>query len=252
LKNSISRFSHKVENYVKYRPSYPWAVISLLRSECHLTDTAVIADVGSGTGLLAELFLKNGNRVFGVEPNPEMRAAAERLLRMYPRFVSVAATAEATTLHEHSVNFVTAGQAFHWFDREQVRREFARILTPAGWVVLVWNITRTTGTPFSVAFEKFWQTYLTCEVLGAERKLENIIMPFFSPGQFMEKTLDNYQICDFKGLRGRVLSAFSAPEIGNSHYSAMLEELEAILYKHQVNGKVTIEYDTRVVYGQLS
>ena len=114
---STKRFSSRVDNYVKYRPSYPAAVVELLAAECGLTQAALVADVGSGTGLLAELFRKNGNRVLGIEPNREMREAGERLLGDYSQFISVDGTAEATTLDDDSVDFITAGQAFHWFDR---------------------------------------------------------------------------------------------------------------------------------------
>ncbi len=125
------RFSGRVENYARYRPGYPGEVLDLLRQRCGLTEDSEIADVGSGTGALARLFLENGNRVFGVEPNAEMRGAGERLLRRYGRFTSVAARAEDTTLTEGSVDLVTAGQAFHWFDLGPTRREFARILKRA-------------------------------------------------------------------------------------------------------------------------
>src|SRR5690349_16869253 len=132
MRDPIGRFSDRVENYVKARPGYPPAILPFLVAECGLTPESVIADIGSGTGLLAELWLKHGNRVFGVEPNAAMRAAGERRLADYPRFTSVAATAEATTLPAGSVDFVTAGQAFHWFDGPAAAREFARILRPAG------------------------------------------------------------------------------------------------------------------------
>src|SRR6266536_1302519 len=131
------RFSNRVADYARYRPGYPPAVLDLLRSECNLRPGHVIADIGAGTGLLAELFLKNGNRVFGVEPNREMREAGERLLADYPQYTSVDGIAEATTLADASVDIITAGQAFHWFDREKARAEFARILRPSGWVALV-------------------------------------------------------------------------------------------------------------------
>src|ERR1700737_2786303 len=109
------RFSTRVANYARYRPSYPLAVIDLLRSDCGLTGDSMIVDVGSGTGILSELFLKNGNEVFGVEPNPEMRKTAEMLLKDYHRFRSIDGAAESTGLTANSMDFVTAGQAFHWF-----------------------------------------------------------------------------------------------------------------------------------------
>src|SRR5256885_671619 len=113
----IQRFSNRVENYLRFRPHYPEETLDFLKADCGLIPESIIADIGSGTGFLARLFLANGNRVLGIEPNKEMREAGERSLKNYPVFTSIAATAEATTLPNQSVNFVTAGQAFHWFDR---------------------------------------------------------------------------------------------------------------------------------------
>src|SRR5437764_1020077 len=131
MRDPTQRFSTRVDNYVKYRPGYPPAIVGLLEAECGLTPESVVADIGAGTGLLAELWLRHGNPVCGVEPNREMREAGARLLAAYPAFTSVDGTAEATTLPDQSVDFVTAGQAFHWFEPVAARREFARILRPA-------------------------------------------------------------------------------------------------------------------------
>src|ERR1043166_8754763 len=111
MTQATERFSNRVENYIRFRPRYPQAVIEVLRANCRLTDGDAIADIGSGTGILAEMFLRNGNLVYGVEPNRRMREAGERLLRGYERFKSINATAEETTLPSMSVDFVTAGQA---------------------------------------------------------------------------------------------------------------------------------------------
>lgn len=117
MQDSTQRFSTRVANYIKYRPLYPPAVLETLGQRCGLTDRSIIADVGSGTGILAEMFLRNGNTVYGVEPNREMREAGERLLVDYPNFHSIDGTAEATALEDGNVDFVTAGQAFHWFNK---------------------------------------------------------------------------------------------------------------------------------------
>lgn len=149
------RFSSRVENYEKYRPSYPAAVIDTLRGECGLSSRSTIADIGSGTGLFSRLFLDFGCRVFGVEPNPDMRAAGERVLSAYPRFTSLDGSAEATGLAVGSVDFAAAGQAFHWFDPPRARDEFARILRPGGWVVLAWNERRLDlPLPFSARMRR--------------------------------------------------------------------------------------------------
>jgi ubiquinone/menaquinone biosynthesis C-methylase UbiE len=251
MADSINRFSSRVENYIKYRPRYPREVIKLLTAECGLTPSSIIADVGSGTGILSELFLRHGNTVYAVEPNREMRAAAERLLKDYANFTSIDGKAEATTLPSDSMDFVTAGQAFHWFDQEKARKEFVRILKLEGWVLLLWNERRLDSTPFLRAYEELFLKYGTdYERVRHENVYENIAS-FFAPGGFREATFENYQRVDFDGLEGRTLSASYTPEPGHPHYDQMLEELSSIFANEQKDGKVTIEYDTRLYYGQL-
>jgi ubiquinone/menaquinone biosynthesis C-methylase UbiE len=159
FRDSTERFSSRVEHYVRYRPGYPPEVLELLKSECGLTADSVIADVASGTGIFTRLLLENGNRVFGVEPNDDMRRAGEEFLAGYPRFTSVAGTAEATTLADHSVDLVTAAQAAHWFNFEKARREFVRILKSGGWTVLLWNDRRIEATAFLRDYEQLVLTY---------------------------------------------------------------------------------------------
>jgi ubiquinone/menaquinone biosynthesis C-methylase UbiE len=243
----IQRFSSRVENYLKYRPSYPSAIIDLLATEAQLTPASIIADVGSGTGFLAKLLLENGNRVLGIEPNQEMRRAGERLLKDYPNFTSVTATAEATTLDDGSVDFVTAGQAFHWFKPEQAREEFARILKPPGWIVLVWNDRQTNTTPFLEAYERLLQTYATDYEAINHKHFNPMVMSI----EMKVKQFENSQVFDFEGLKGRLLSSSYAPEVGQPNHETMLDELSRIFQAYQVNGKITFEYTTEVYYGQL-
>jgi SAM-dependent methyltransferase len=251
--NSTERFSSRVENYIKYRPGYPEAVTDLLRKECQLTNASVIADIGSGTGILTELLLKNHNTVFGVEPNQEMRGAAEKLLSSYPQFHSVAATAEATTLPEKGIDQITAGQAFHWFDCGKARQEFLRILKPEGWVALIWNDRNITDHPLFRAYEQLLRTYATdYDAVGHKHTDADLVRSFFGKGGFKVATFPNEQIFDHEGLKGRLLSSSYAPEPGHPKHAPMLEELGAIFNQHQVNGKVTFEYDTVVYYGRLS
>jgi SAM-dependent methyltransferase len=250
MTDPTQRFTDRVDHYVRYRPSYPRAVLDLLKTECGLTDTSIIADVGSGPGILSEMFLENGNHVLGIEPNREMREAAECQLGGHPRFTTVTGTAEATTLDEASVHFVVAGQAFHWFDPERARTEFARILEPAGWVVLVWNLRRKYATPFLAAYERLLETYRTDRgEVEFWRKSDEMATAFFGPGSFEKATFDNEQVLDLDGLKGRLLSISYVPAQGEPGSEEMLRNAEEIFRKHQT-GKVTIEYDTKVYYGR--
>ncbi|HED03359.1 MAG TPA: class I SAM-dependent methyltransferase [Candidatus Fraserbacteria bacterium] len=247
------RFSSRVENYIKYRPHYPPAVIATLREECQLASAALIADIGSGTGLLTELFLQSGNQVFAVEPNREMRAAGERLLRNYPGFHSVAGRAEATTLADQSVGFVVAGQAFHWFDRQKARSEFCRILRPAGWVMLVWNEREDRATPFLMAYEQLLQRYATDYVQVNHKQVdEATLADFYGVQGFKSETFSQRQDFDYAGVRGRLLSSSYTPEVGYPDYEPMLAELSKVFQAHEINGRVRFEYTTRMYYGQLS
>jgi SAM-dependent methyltransferase len=252
MSDSTRRFSSRVEDYVRYRPGYPEELISLLREECGLTSESVVADVGSGTGILSEMFLRNGNPVFGVEPNREMREAGERLLVAYPGFMSVAGTAEVTTLPNSSVDFVTAGQAFHWFDPDRAREEWLRILRPGGWAVIVWNDRRSEGTPFLEGYEALLLRYGTDYERVTHRQFdEERLRAFFGQGGCEERVFGNEQVFDFEGARGRLLSSSYTPEAGHPDYEPMLEELKRIFDAHQEDGKVRVEYDTRVYFGQL-
>lgn len=249
------RFSDRVENYVRYRPGYPREVLELLRYECGLTPEAVVADVGSGTGILSRLFLQNGNRVLGVEPNEEMRRAGERLLGGYANFTSVPATAEATTLDDGSVDFVVAGQSFHWFDPGPAQAEFFCVLRSGGWVVLVWNARRSEGTrtPFLEAYERLLEIYGTDyeEVGHGRRGSPEEVRKFFGLGTVEETAFDNLQVLDLEGLKGRALSSSYVPSEGQPGHAGMMEELERVYRAHEEGGTVTVEYDARVYYGKL-
>lgn len=248
-----SRFSSRVADYVKYRPGYPEGVLRLLEEECGLKASSVVADVGSGTGILSELFLKNGNRVYGIEPNRGMREAGERMLAAYPNFTSVEGRAEATTLADASVDFVTAGQALHWFDLAAARREFVRVLGPGGWTVVVWNERRTEGTPFLEAYERLLLTYGTDYREVAHKYADDsLIRPFFGADGVRLKTFENHQTFDFDGLKGRLMSASYVPEPGHENHEPMLRELAALFGEHSRGGRVRVEYDTMVYYGRLS
>ena len=217
---------------------------------CRLTPRSIIADVGSGTGALARLFLEAGNQVYGVEPNREMRQAGEEMLRDYGDFVSVDGTAEQTTLASHSVDFVTVGQAFHWFDPHTAHQEFRRILRESGWIVLVWNDRQTDSTPFLSGYEQLLHRHATEYPQVSHKQFGLHELRDMVGGDVLHWTFDNQQQLDFEGLKGRLLSSSYAPLPGHPNYDDMLIALSRLFQDHHEDGRVDLRYTTQVFLWQ--
>ncbi|MGA9391250.1 MAG: class I SAM-dependent methyltransferase [Candidatus Sulfotelmatobacter sp.] len=250
--NAKSRFSDRVENYVLYRPEYPPEALNALKGECGLAPTDVIADIASGTGIWTRTLLENENPVFGIEPNAEMRNAGERWLAGFPRFTSVAGTAEATTLADHSVDFVTAAQAAHWFDRASARREFVRILKPNGGLVLLWNERVTDSTAFLREYEQLLLTYGTDYKEVRHERTTSAVNEFFDPAPYQGRVFEMHQEFDYAGAEGRLLSSSYAPGSEHPQHAPMLKELRRIFAAYSVEGRIAFEYKTRLYFGRLT
>ena len=252
MTDPTARFTERVADYAAHRPSYPPEVIGVLAREGVLRPADVVADVGSGTGILTGLLLANGNTVYAVEPNEAMAEEARARLGGNPRFRPISGRAEATGLPDASCDVVMAAQAFHWFDIVPTRREFQRILEPGGAVVLVWNIRRTGSTPFLREYEGLLQRFaLDYKKVSAGWADEQAIARFFAPSSFEVRGLEYRQDFGFDGLRGRLLSSSYAPAAGHPQHEPMIAELQRLFDRHQRGGQVAFEYDTKVYWGRL-
>jgi len=246
------RFAGRADAYASFRPSYPREVLRIVEEECGLTRASVVADVGSGTGKLAELFLSNGNRVLCVEPDPGMREAAERTLRDMPGFTSVAGRAEATTLADGSADLATAGQAFHWFDPTAAHVELARVLRAPRPVALVWNARRVDATPFLRAYERFLRDHGTDYAPTRHGRADpGALATFFGESGYRRRSVEHSDSLDRAGLLGRVHSASYMPAPGSPRHAAMAASLESLFLEHAQGGAVRFEFDTEVYTGRL-
>ena len=245
------RFTVRVADYVKYRPSYPADIVRTLAQEYALTPDSVIADVGSGTGLLAELFLQNGNILYGIEPNAGMRTAGEHYLAGYDSFHSVNAAAENTTLPDGSSDFVTAGQAFHWFDRTKSKTEFLRILKPSGIVALVWNERDGSASPFMAGYEELLNTVETDYNDVSHKRLDDSIFDeFFGVGRWRKWSFDNTQTLDYDGLLGRLASSSYAPLPDDPRHVTTFDTLRKLFDTHQTDGTIVFVYSATLWCGR--
>lgn len=251
IRDSRIRFSDRVVNYVKYRPSYPDSVVAVVEKSFGITQESVIADIGSGTGKLSEVFLENGYQIIGIEPNKEMREAGDKLLEKWESFKSLDASAESTELSDNSVDLVIAGQAFHWFDHDLCKSEFHRILKPKGGVALIWN-ERNETSPFLSAYEEFLHENASDYGSVTHRRIDDAVFHRFFSETGYQVFHDKYeQSFDFDGLFGRYLSSSYSFNPGHPRHSIAKSRLRVLFDRFQVRGVVRFEYETKVYHGRL-
>jgi hypothetical protein len=249
--DSKQRFSDRVADYVRHRPSYAAAVVDVVAEVTGLGPEWVVADLGSGTGLSCVPFLENGNVVIGIEPNAAMRDGGEEFLAGYPRFRSVDGSAEATGLEDHTVDLVVAGQAFHWFDWATARTECLRILREPPWAALMWNLRDSTAEGFGHEYEKILERFGTdYTTVRASWANPDAIRGFFG-GAFVDRSLPNPQLMDWDSLKGRHLSSSFVPKSDDPTFEPMMSELRRLFDEHARDGRVVFGQETRVIVGRL-
>ena len=231
------RFSQTVENYIKYRPGYPSPVIEFLTNEYGLNKQSTVADIGSGAGILTSMLLNNGNNVFAVEPNYEMRKAAEHALSDQHGFKSIDATAEATSLSNASIDFIIAAQAFHWFDNEKTKTEFKRISKKDAYIVLLWNMRDNDASITMRSYEKMLNDYaINYHNVAAENIGNSDISSFFTPNDFHLKIFPNKQVLDLDGFLGRILSTSYIPKQGHENHDIVMKKAQQIFDENNKSG----------------
>jgi SAM-dependent methyltransferase len=246
------RFSGRAEAYRRFRSRYPREIVPVLEERCALTHESIVADVGAGTGMLAELFLENGNRVFAVEPNPDMRSVCEELVERYPHLTCVDGTAEDTRLADHSVDFVAVGRAFHWFDQEKCRLEFARILREGGWVVLASQGPLTRTEPVIREFQTILKEHgLDYARLRQRYDIENAARRFFAGCEFQEQQFPSMEKMAYEELEGFTLSLSVTPQPGHAGFLAMQDALREYFARHASGGKVRMPMACKIHFGHL-
>lgn len=243
IPDATLRFSNRAGQYALYRPGYPEAIISFLENSIGLNTAQTIADIGSGTGFFSGLFLEAGYDVKAVEPNDNMRSAAEDNLGMYKGFRSFKGSAEATGLEDHSVDLITVAQAFHWFRPLEAKKEFERILKPSGHILLVWNILQH-NTPFLAAYTRLKEKYSEILPFTNRANLERI-KEIFYPSPVITHSFSKVQYLNNAGIRGHLSSFSTVPEEGHPVFEQMTDELDMLFHEYKEDGAVRIDYETK-------
>lgn len=250
--DATSRFSDRVENYVKYRPGYPAQVLDYLQQRCHLTSESLIADIGSGTGIFTKLLLERDYEVYAVEPNDAMRREAERQLKHQPNFHSINCVAEATTLPAQSVDLVVCAQAFHWFNTPQTKAEFKRILKPDSSVALMWNNRRVDADDFAIAYDLLLKKQSNdYECVNHQNLSKTDFENFYRDSKYQLVKFPNEQVFNLEQLMGRAFSSSYLPAQDTDAGKKLSVLLTNLFDWYQIDGRVTFRYDTEVYLGRV-
>ncbi|PEL12295.1 class I SAM-dependent methyltransferase [Bacillus sp. AFS017336] len=248
----IENFTGKADLYSKHRPSYPKEYIENLLSGNQLSESSVIADIGSGTGILTKLLLEKKLYVIAIEPNDDMRRNAEMALNKYEKYKSINATAENTSLKNNSVDLITVAQAFHWFDKEKFKLECKRILKEGSKVSLVWN-SKDLSSPIMIELQEICNE--TCPKFngfsGGIEDTPDVYEQFFKDGIFEIKVYKNDLEMDLEGFLGRNMSSSFSPLRGEKEYETYRSALGNLFNKYSLNGKIVYPYITKSYLGHV-
>jgi len=241
-------FTHKATDYAASRPDYPAALLTTLRKHCHLTPQSHIADIGAGTGILTESLLQQDYHVTAIEPNDDMRQSCDQRLECYPRYRSIAGTAERMSLPDHAIDLITAAQAFHWFDIEDARAECLRVLTPQGQVALIWN-DRTASDPLQQALNGLFAKYGENERASQSRNRDGVDA-FFRDGVRETFFWDHVHRLTLAGLTSLVYSRSYMPARRSTQSVEIERQIEAIYNDFAHDGCVSMHYQTHAIIGR--
>lgn len=248
MKSSTERFSDRVEQYARYRPRYPNALLDFLASK--IPSPATIADIGSGTGILSDQLLQFGYQVMTVEPNKPMREAAERALSGRHGFTSVDGTAENTSLPSSSADAITCAQSFHWFDRAKCRTEFDRILRPQGVIALIWN-DRARQDPLMEQYDELLTTFVPEYPNCSHRRVSTTdVQAFFSDGWFELFTFPNHQFLTRDQFLGRLISSSYVPLAGEPGHDQLIQACNTLFDRFAANDSIHFRYETQLYFGR--
>ena len=253
FKNAKTRFSNRVETYQKYRPSYPPELIEFVKTTCSVDSEWTVADIGSGTGISTEMLLKGFPcKVLGVEPNSDMRMAAESTLDSHERYKSIDGSSEATTLEDKSIEMIVSFQAFHWFELEKTKLEFGRVLRGPKWVLFVWNNRKEKGTPFLNGYDQLLRQLPDYNTSSHKNVDQKILEEFLGRPMLITKTFPNSQKFDLEGLKGRFFSSSYTPAVDDPQYEIQMEKLTRLFEATNENGYVSFDYSAEVFLGKMT
>lgn len=244
-------FSGRAKDYDAGRPSYSQLLIESLYNDVGFTPESVIADIGSGTGKFAKQLLEKGSSVICVEPNGDMGRIARRVLSAYAKASFTDGDASDTKIQSAAVDFITAAQAFHWFDVDGFKNEGRRILKPGGKVVLVWN-SRDETAEISAELRAVFSEHCPrfAGQSGGMKKDDEKIIRFFD-GKYTVTEFNNPIAFDRSRFIARSLSASYSIKEGEPGFESYISRLNDFFDKHVKDGILTMPNKSVAYIGRI-
>ena len=249
--DSIQNFTGRATDYTVGRPVYALRFIEHLYSHYGFSEQSLVADIGAGTGKFTKQLLDRGSHVYCVEPNDDMREIAVKELRGYKKFTAIKGTATDTSLADHSVDFITTAQAFHWFDVAGFRNECKRILKENGYVFLIWNMRDMTSEITLECFEIYSKYCPNFKGFGGGIQKDDVRIKRFFDNNYTYVEFDNDLYYTKDTFISRSLSGSYSLKDGDEKYDEYLGELEKVFEKYALDGNLTMKNKTVAYIGMI-
>ncbi len=249
--DACSRYSSKAEIYARYRWDYAYEAIQAIFNATSISTDSVVADIGSGTGILTRHFVGRVKNVYAIEPNPEMRQWAEKNLSSYPSFCSLGTRAEATGLADKCVSLITIGQALHWFDPEPGLREFKRILKPGGWLAVLSN--QAVANELDQALQTLFIKENDWDIsLAANLPAPKPVSFFYGEGYYSQMWFPQRREETWEEFFGSLCSNSHAPDNGNPSFQTFELAARRVFDQFSRHSLVTVDFVTELTLGSIN